>query len=264
MLNKITSVRLCGFALGALFMIAQPRPAAAQALQPYTETVPGTVVKWDMVPVGAGPHTKAFWMAKTETTWDAYDIFAFHLDRADSPKAQAVDAISRPSKPYGAPDRGFGHQGHPALAMTHEAAQQFCRWLSAKTGKRYRLPTVVEWEHAARAGARPGPLPAKELDKVAWYWNTTEDKTEPVGTKAANAWGLHDTLGNVAEWCTNGDRSPVVCGGSFVDKAAKVQVGARTAPSPAWNATDPQNPKSKWWLADAPFVGFRVVCQPKD
>jgi hypothetical protein len=53
----------------------------------------------------------------------------------------------------------------------------------------------------------------------------------------------------------------VLRGGSFLDPAGEVGCAPRKFPSPAWNASDPQFPKSRWWLADAPFAGFRVVCE---
>jgi formylglycine-generating enzyme required for sulfatase activity len=283
MTNRImTSHRKSTLLLSALFFMityAAPRAPAQNTRKPYVETIPGTAVKFEMVPIPAAPvsvadvrggaagqkKVKALWMGKTEVTWDAYDIFAFRLDQSQAEQARGAapntaDATSRPSKPYGAPDRGFGHQGYAAIGMTYQAAQEYCRWLSGKTGKKYRLPTEAEWEYAARAGMpKAGPLPKSELDKYAWYWDNAEDKTQPVGTKLPNAWGLHDMLGNVAEWCAGAGGKPVVRGGSYNDKADDVHAGARAVQTPEWNATDPQNPKSKWWLADAPFVGFRVV-----
>jgi formylglycine-generating enzyme required for sulfatase activity len=213
-----------------------------------------------MVPIPAPPGGKAFWMSKTEVTWDAYDVFAFKLDMTEEQRAKGVDAASRPSNPYGAPDRGMGHQGYPAVSLTYKGADEFCRWLSAKTGKKYRLPTEAEWEHAARAGASSaGPIPSKELATVAWHWDNADDKTHPVGKLKPNAWGLHDMLGNAGEWCTGKDGKPVLRGGTFADKAADVHAGARALQTPDWNVTDPQNPKSKWWLSDGPFAGFRII-----
>ena len=146
--------------------------------------------------------------------------------------------------------------------MTYHAAEQYCHWLSAKTGKRYRLPTEAEWEYACRAGMSgrsSASHPPSDLSKYAWTWENADDKTHPVATREPNAWGLDDMLGNVAEWCLGTDRKPVVRGGSYNDRAANVTCSARQLPTPAWDATDPQNPKSQWWLADAPFVGFRIV-----
>lgn len=243
------------------------RPAAMPKRgQPFTEKLAGTLVTFDMVPVpggtlpGANTKVKPFWIAKTETTWDAYDVFMLRLDATPGQKNQAADAISRPSKPYGAPDRGFGHQGYPAISLTFQGAQEYCRWLSAKTGKKYRLPTEAEWELAARAGMT-GAISREELDKQGWHWDNAGDKTQPVATKAANAYGIHDLLGNAGEWCVGKEKQPVLCGGSFNDGAAKVGFATRATYSPDWQATDPQQPKSRWWLSDGPFAGFRVVCE---
>ena len=67
----------------------------------------------------------------------------------------------------------------------------------------YRLPTEAEWEYAARAGSPTAPLliPDHQLRHMAWFSANSEGVSQPVGQKAANAWGLLDMLGNVAEWC---------------------------------------------------------------
>ncbi len=249
-----------------------------KTLSAYTETIPGTVVKFEMVPVPGGTYTitdpktgkprqvtiKPFYIGKTEVTWDEFDVFVHKLDAPDTQKTGGADAVSRPSKPYGAVDRGFGHKGYPAISMSYLSAQKYCEWLSAKTGKKYRLPTEAEWEYACRAGVLPaGPITDSELlDKLAWHWGNSDDKTHKVGTKQPNAWGIHDMLGNVAEWCRPmDDEVPVVRGGSFYDEPDKVHPAARRKYTPDWQMNDPQNPKSQWWLTDAPFVGFRVVCE---
>ena len=249
-----------------------------KTLSAYTETIPGTVVKFDMVPVPGGTYTitdpktgklrqvtiQPFYIGKTEVTWDEFDVFVYKLDAPDTQKIGGADAVSRPSKPYGAVDRGFGHKGYPAISMSYLSAQKYCEWLSAKTGKKYRLPTEAEWEYACRAGVLPaGPITDTDLlDKLAWHWGNSEDKTHKVGTKQPNAWGIHDMLGNVAEWCQPmDDEVPVVRGGSFYDEPDKVHPAARKKYTPDWQMNDPQNPKSQWWLTDAPFVGFRVVCE---
>ena len=67
-------------------------------------------------------------------------------------------------------------------------------------------------------------------------------------------------LGNAAEYIS-GEGKPVAAGGSYDDKAEDVTSTARKTQNPDWNSTDPQNPKSKWWLSDGPFVSFRVVCE---
>jgi formylglycine-generating enzyme required for sulfatase activity len=65
----------------------------------------------------------------------------------------------------------------------------------------YRLPTEAEWEHAARGGSRQDVL--EDPASHAWYYVNASDRTHPVGTKAPNAWGLHDMFGNVFEWCSD-------------------------------------------------------------
>jgi formylglycine-generating enzyme required for sulfatase activity len=238
-------------------------------LSPFLESIPGTAIKFEMIPLPAGTVTineavvaiKPIWIGKTEVTWDEYDLYAFKLDMAASEQIGELDAIARPTKPYGAPDRGFGHRGYPALSMTFHAAQKYCRWLSTMTGKKYRLPTEAEWQHACQAGAAEKVAP-KILDQHAWYWDNAEDKTHPAATKQPNPWGLYDMLGNAAEWVVGNDGAALVAGGAFKDKAEKVHAAARAKQIPSWNVTDPQMPKSQWWLSDATFVGFRVACEP--
>jgi formylglycine-generating enzyme required for sulfatase activity len=91
----------------------------------------------------------------------------------------------------------------PAEGMSWTEAQEFVRRLSMRTGKQYRLPTEAEWEYAARAGTSTDFLlsndPA-ELDRYAWFADNSGKMTQPVGGKTANAFGLHDVIGNVYEW----------------------------------------------------------------
>lgn len=237
---------------------------STQPAETFTQEIPGFLAKFELVrlPDGAielGGEThevKNLWIGKTEMTWDVFDIFAFRLDMTLE-EAQAASAKTRPTKPYGAPDQGWGHKGYAAQSMSYDSARIFCRWLSEKTGKTYRLPTEAEWEYAARAGATE----IADLNAVAWNWDNADDKTHPVGSKQPNAWGLHDMLGNVAEWTMGLDGEPVTCGGHLFTKPADLGFGTRAKKDPKWQEKDPQLPKSKWWLSDAPFVGFRVVCE---
>ncbi|MBX3377333.1 MAG: SUMF1/EgtB/PvdO family nonheme iron enzyme [Phycisphaeraceae bacterium] len=249
--------------------------AGAAHAQPITETIPGTTVKLSFVPIPAGKVSvpdptdpaksrdvdiKPFYLSTTEVTFDAYDIFVYRLDETDP--VPDADATTKPSKPYIPPDRGFGHAGYAAIGMSFKGADEFCKWLSKKTGHTYRLATEAEWEHAARAGD-PHGVAADALADFAWFKDNAGEKTHPVASKKPNAWGLFDMLGNAAEWVVGHDGKPVTKGGSFKDAASELEVSDRMKQSPAWNASDPQIPKSKWWLSDCSFVGFRIVRELK-
>lgn len=256
---------------------SQPAAARGEALEPFELRGPGSVDKLRMIPIPAGTVTITnsngeardievgpLWISRTEVTWDLFDPFVFKLDENAPPEA---DAISRPSKPYIPMDRGFGHAGYAAISVSYHSAQQFCEWLSAHTGKTFRLSTEAEWEYACRAGSEGpyglGGVPGA-LEQHAWFDDNADYTTHPVGKKKANRWGLHDMLGNAAEWVSGHDGEPVTKGGSYRDFAEDLEVIDRQAETPAWNASDPQIPKSIWWLADAGFVGFRVVCVPEE
>ena len=305
--------------IGPLVASADEPPVSPDSMKPYTESVTGFDVKFDLVPIPGGtfemgsPEGEAkrgddegprhavkiepFWMGKFEVTWDEFDLFAYSLDikkkereKADLSKQSELekqaDAVTRSTKPYADMTFGYGRDGQPAICMTHHAAMEYCRWLSAKTGKIYRLPTEAEWEYACRAGTTTAYFwgdDAGPLDEYAWDVNNAE-KPMPVGKKKPNPWGLYDIHGNVAEWCidhykadaykifaaTNPAVQPVVLpdakeypyvvrGGSWDDDAEKLRSAARHPSDLEWSVQDPQRPQSIWWHTDARFVGFRVV-----
>jgi formylglycine-generating enzyme required for sulfatase activity len=240
---------------------AAPQPAAPQG---YRESVAGTLVTFELVPVPGGAVTldgktvtvEPFHIGRTEVTWDLYDVFALGLD---APKGSGADAVARPSQPYGAPDYGWGHTGYPVISVTRAAAEAFCEWLSTKTGKPYRLATEAEWLRAAQLAAGNGALGGDARDALAWHRGNASARTHPVGQKKPDALGLFDVFGNVAEWVTTSDGRLIARGGSFRDRPEAVGPDARSEQEESWNARDPQLPKSRWWLSDGPFVGFRVV-----
>src|SRR5438874_2310575 len=197
----------------------------------YTETIPDTKVSFEMVAIPGGTFlmgspesekgrsddegpqhpakVRPFWMGKMEVTWDEYDRYWRKNPNAKKaePKTEqdkAADAVTRPTKPYADETFGHGREGNPVLCITHHAAMEYCRWLSAKTSKVYRLPTEAEWEWACRAGTTTaysfGDDPAL-LDEYAWYDKNSEEVAHKVGKKKANPWGLLDMHGNVSEWC---------------------------------------------------------------
>ena len=280
----------------------------------YTDTISGTNVRFDMVAIPGGTFTigspptepgrssdegpqqtvtiQPFWMERTEVTWDEYDAFAFAQsiprnvpNATPAAPPSAADAITRPTPPYADESFGFGKGRQPAISIQHHAAMEYCRWLSAKTSRVYRLPTEAEWEYAARASATTaypfGSDPAR-LGEYAWYTGNAGGHPHPVGTKVPNRWGLRDMHGNVAEWCvdrydagaygrlTLGTIGPVLLpdekryphvarGGSWDDDASRLRSAARRHSGPEWNRRDPQSPQSIWWFTDATFIGFRVA-----
>jgi formylglycine-generating enzyme required for sulfatase activity len=72
-------------------------------------------------------------------------------------------------------------------------------WNSEADG--YRLPTEAEWEFACRAGTQTPHYSGTSVDEVGWHVGNSSTRTNPVGEKLPNAWGLYDMLGNVLEWC---------------------------------------------------------------
>ncbi len=216
---------------GPSFSCAQEdptQPKTAAEMKPYTETIAGTNIKFEMVPIPGGTYTigspsdeegrnkdegpqrqvtiPPFWMGKCEVTWEQFDQYAFSLDvkrkrtTGDSAVSPA-DAVTRPTPPYADMTFGYGNKNQPAICMTHHSAMEFTRWLNAQTGRTYRLPTEAEWEYAARAGTTDAYSfgDPEKIGDFAWYVENTE-KPMPVGKKKPNPWGLHDMHGNVAEW----------------------------------------------------------------
>ena len=280
-----------------------------EALSNYTETIPGTTVTFEMIAIPGGSFTMGsqetepgrkedegpahavtvspFWMEKTEVTWEEYEQYYFGGGKSAS--AKDADAITRPTPPYGAPDLGWGRGKRPAISMTWHAASQYCRWLSALTGKKYRLPTEAEWEYACRAGSKDAYFfgnDSSQLSEYAAFSGNSKFQTHPAASKKPNAWGLYDMLGNVAEFCQDyyspdeyrrfpfdkWPRDPTgpeqgvhraVRGGSYLNPPPRLRCAARDRTyNEEWLYTDPQEPKSKWWYSDCFFVGFRVVRAP--
>jgi hypothetical protein len=238
-------------------LVDLPAPGGG-APAPFVEKIAGTALELEMVPLPPQrPDEPILYLSRTEITWDLYDAFVYRLDEPEgaAPPDAGADAVARPSKPYIAMDRGFGHAGFPAISMSAKNAEAFCAWLSEKTGRRYRLPTADEWRRACRAAR----IDAARLETHAWFAANSERRTHRVGTKEPDALGLRDLYGNAAEWCTDA-AGPIALGGAYLDPAADVGCGAVKTPAAEWNASDPQFPKSPWWLADAGFVGVRVAC----
>ncbi len=104
------------------------------------------------------------------------------------------------------PSRCTGDPRRPVERVSVDDCLRFCRLLSADLGCEVRLPTEAEWEYACRAGSTSA-YPCGDTDRLsehAWFAANSGGTTQPVGKKKANPWGLHDMMGNVAEWCLDG------------------------------------------------------------
>ena len=94
---------------------------------------------------------------------------------------------------------------HPVVWVSWNNAVDFCNWLSAKEGRKYRLPTEAEWEYCCRAG-KSGTRYCfddddNQLKNYAWFGDKADGGTHRVGKKKPNKWGLYDMHGNAWEWC---------------------------------------------------------------
>ena len=102
-------------------------------------------------------------------------------------------------------DPAFRDPEQPVVAVSWFEAARYCEWLSATTGKKYRLPTEAEWERAARGGLEGqqfpwGDDPPQSRPHYHERWQTGP---EPVGRSAPNPYGLHEMCENVHEWCSD-------------------------------------------------------------
>jgi formylglycine-generating enzyme required for sulfatase activity len=226
-----------------------------------------------------------FWMGKYEISWDQYDAFVYGRFGADQFETESklkdlgIDAVTGATAPYVDMSFGMGKESRPATNITQYAAIMYCKWLTAKTGIFYRLPTEAEWEYVCKKGKTDKIANLKE---VAWYEENSQEKYEKTGAKKPNSLGIYDMLGNVSEWVLDQyssdyyTKSPVenpwnipselyprvVRGGSWKDTARKICCTSRQHSKSNWKIQDPQIPKSNWWHTNAPFIGFRIV-RPK-
>ena len=247
---------------------------------------------------------KPFWMEEHETTWEEFQLFALaYLAKAHNSKAvemanperdAVADAMAMPTAPYSIGSISYDNsskKGYPASGMTRYAAQMYCKWLTAITGRYYRLPTEAEWEYACRAGTTTEYYFGDDdsaIDENAWYLANSPDGYHEIMQKNPNPWGLYDMAGNVCEWVLDDyDKAAykkiaegkaegefvkakkaksvykmfdeIARGGSCIDEAADCRSARRIVSNKEWKKQDPQFPQSIWWMTDAPFVGFRVV-----
>lgn len=180
--------------------------------------------------------------------------------RADYDPAASVrgDAFEGRDPRYSWADPGFA-QGdeHPVVNVSWNDAVALARWLSVQEGRRYRLPTEAEWEYACRAGDgrlypggdHPAVLQTQanffDQDSAARWpewrahampWRDGHAFTAPVGRFAANAFGLHDMLGNVWEWTGDWYAEDAYANGPRVDPQGADDGHVRVRRGGSWHS----------------------------
>lgn len=269
-----------GWVVGALFSSSCARP---EADAPVTVEIPAdSGAEMVLIPGGEFLMGSANGPAD-EGPVHVVRVSPFVMDKYEVTQAQFA-ALELPDPSH------FKDPQRPVEQIRWSDAALFCNERSRREGLEpcydeatfecdfsasgYRLPTEAEWEYAARAGAEAvydfGDA-ANELKNYACYQGNSRKKTEPVGQKRPNRWGLHDMYGNVSEWChdvysedyyvaspTEDPRGPgegpkrVMRGGSWNSKAEACRATQRQADVPG--------------ITDACFArdtyGFRCVRRP--
>ncbi len=153
--------------------------------------------------------TRGFWMGATEVTQKQFEpVMGFNRSN-------------------------FKGEDLPIEKISWRDAETFCKKLSEKEGKVYRLPTEAEWEYACRARATGAFSGTGNLVDMGWYADNSDETTHAVGTKKPNAWELSDMHGNVSEWCF--DRySAAYPQGEVVDPNGAAQGNYRVARGGSW------------------------------
>ena len=179
------------------FFPAQSQTVVSGAVDPIEPTLVRITESWFLMGSGSGQDCErpihrvwidAFLLAATQVTNAEFDRFL-----------RATSALPPPFWQ----DPNFYHPQQPVTGVSWHEATHYCEWLSAQTGRAYRLPAEAEWERAARGGLEKknfpwGDDPPQTLPDYATRWQTGP---EPVARYAPNAFGLYNMCDNVHEWC---------------------------------------------------------------
>jgi formylglycine-generating enzyme required for sulfatase activity len=172
---------------------------------------------------------------------------------------------------------------HPVVSVNWHDAVAFCKWLSEKEGKTYRLPTESEWEYACRAGTTTAYFWGDNPDDGREFLNGTDQTgkavfnlfppfnfddgylhTSPVAKFKANPWGLHDMLGNTLQWC--GDWWGEYPKDDIAIDPTGLKTGEQRSLRGGAFVYGPRHCRSAFRGRNSPdfrnfYIGFRVVCE---
>ena len=254
----------------------------------YTETLSSASeekISLDMIAIPSGGFTMGAPESETDSgegerpqhkvTLQPFYLGRYAVTQAQWREVAGYERIDRDLDPD--PSR-FKGENRPVEQVSWEEAQEFCRRLSAKTGKDYRLPSEAEWEYACRTGTTTpfhfGKTISPELANYyakATYNNSPKgeyrSETTDVGSFPGNEWGLHDMHGNVWEWCEddwheNYEGSPED-GRAWIDNDNRSQ-SSKLLRGGSW-INIPQDCRSAYRNHDSRVnrnfvIGFRVCC----
>lgn len=178
-------------------------------------------------------QVRRFAVGKFEVTRGQYRVFAAVTQRSSDGCFfwNGADFEKDPARDWRNP--GYAQDDtHPVVCVSWDDASAYVQWLAQQTGKRYRLPSEAEWEYAARAGSASARFWGEDGNAFCAYANGADQRaraqaahaaqwgaapcddrhayTAPVGSYRANAFAVHDMLGNAGEWtqdCWNGNYS---------------------------------------------------------
>ena len=231
----------------------------------------------DEKPVHTVQFAKPFALGRYEVSFDEFDLFAAATDR-DKPN-----------------DQGWGRGNRPVINISWDDAVAYAQWLSERTGKPYRLPSEAEWEYATRAGTTTPRFwaenPPGEPDAACTYANVFDQKNEakikgafggitwepfkcaddfpftaPADAFEPNAWGLHNTLGNVWEWvqdCYHDSYQGAPNDGGIFDDGTECASDRRVIRGGSWNSRPVYLRSAHRYGYDTDdrsyFIGFRLA-----
>ena len=208
--------------LGVLVALSGCNKSGATASNKKSAVNPGTVVKnsngmeFAYIPAGSFQMGSANGEPNEQPVHQVTISSGFYMGRYEVTQAQWQKVMGNNPSTFSSCGENC-----PVDQVSWDDAQEFIKKLNAQNdGYQYRLPSEAEWEYACRAGTT-GDYEG-ELNSIAWYTTNAEYKTHPIGQKQANAWGLYDMHGNVAEWVmdletNNYDGAPT--DGSAIEKA---------------------------------------------